>query len=171
MISNDVLNIRFIYYFLKKKSMEKGTAFLTDWAIRFLKNKDSIKRSIEEIKENEKNGFFIHYKDGTVRTFLVQEKLDETLIDKINAEKSVGLFALNNRNNINFLISKWDYFSSRNSLVIYFINPFSKKDKSWVINPYVHSKICDKASLKLGITSMAEMVDPIDEEKLIESID
>ena len=44
------------------------------------------------------------------------------------------------------------------------VNSFS--DKAWIISPYIHDKICDKAALEVGLKSMAEMVEIIGLEEL-----
>jgi len=36
----------------------------------------------------------------------------------------------------------------------------------WTINPYIHDRVCDKASLELGLRFMAEMVNPIGMDEL-----
>jgi hypothetical protein len=59
------------------------------------------------------------------------------------------------------LVDNWDKLIKFPSLTLYFVNPFSKLDKKWLINPYVHSKICDDKSLKTGLKSMFEMVTPL----------
>ena len=77
-----------------------------------------------------------------------------------------GIITLNNIANIRFATGNWKKLIDFKFLKLYFINPFSSSDKVWIICPYVHDKICDKASLELGLKSMAEMVNTIGIEEL-----
>ena len=63
-------------------------------------------------------------------------------------------------------MSNWKRLVDLKFLNIYFVNPFSGSEKVWIINPYIHDRICDKSSLELGIESMAEMVEIIGLEEL-----
>ena len=61
------------------------------------------------------------------------------------------------------MLDNWDKLTKYTSLMLYFVNPFSKLDKKWVINPHVHSKICDDKALRNGLKSMFEMVTALSE--------
>ena len=146
--------------------MNNVNSFLADWSIRFLKNKDSIKKEIVDIEKN-KNGFdfTINYKDKT-KYFIIRPILQNDMFDKIKWEEYFGIITLNNFVNIRFVVSNWKKIVDFKFLNIYFANPFSSSDKIWTINPYTHDKVCDKASLELGLRAMAEMVAPIGIEEL-----
>ena len=83
------------------------------------------------------------------------------IISKMNEKEAYGLVVLNTNNNFQMLIDNWKELIRFNFLTLYFVNPFSKLDKKWVINPHVHSKICDDNSLKTGLKSMFDMVTPL----------
>jgi hypothetical protein len=145
-------------------------SFLVDWSIRFLENNDSIKKEIVKIqKDKERSGFTIDYKDK-MKYFIVVPILDTSVFDKIDDGKYFGIIALNTPANIRLVVSEWKKLADFKSLSIYFVNPFSCSDKVWVINPYIHDKICDKASLESGLKSMAEMVEGIGIEELNKKI-
>ena len=133
--------------------------FLSEWAIEYFKSRDIIEKKIVSIDEVD-DGIVIHKKDGDYKVNTVPEL-------SINVpEGEVGIITLNNRKNVETLYSNWSKFCSNPGLKIYFINPFSTTDKKWVINPCVHTRICDGATLRLGLISMFETVEPLTEEIL-----
>ena len=138
--------------------------FLVDWCIRFLENRDTIRREIVSVGERKETSFSINYKN-TTKQFLIAPKLDAEVLKMIGEEPS-GFFILNNVYNISFIITHWQRLSSKKNLMLYFINPFSNQDKAWAINPYVHNMVCDPDSLELGIKAMAEMVEETSQEIL-----
>jgi|TARA_B100001964_G_C14255374_1_gene612133 hypothetical protein len=141
--------------------MGNVNSFLADWTIRFLENKDAIKGEIVKI-EKDKGGFdfVINYKDK-VKCFIIAPILDNNASGRIKNEGHFGVVTLNNPSNIRSVINEWKKLADFEFLNIYFVNPFSSADKAWVINPYIHDKVCDKASLELGLKAMAEMVNII----------
>ena len=62
----------------------------------------------------------------------------------------------------------WNKLILIRNLSLYFVNPFSKQEKRWVINPHLHHKISDAESLELGLNSLFIMVDPITEKEVEE---
>ena len=66
---------------------------------------------------------------------------------------------LNSSENFSFLTKNWDKFTDLKKLAVYFVNPFSKTEKKWIIHPYTHSKITEKSSLKQGLKSMFDTVE------------
>ena len=77
---------------------------------------------------------------------------------------------LNSKENLDFLMNKWNKLIKFDKLTIFFVNPFSELEKKWFISPYVHNKICDKDSLKLGLKTMFETVESITEKEIIKNI-
>ena len=138
--------------------MNDINSFLIGWSIRFLENKDSIKREIIKIEKNcEGFDFTVNYKDKS-KCFIVMPLLEDNIFTKLKEDGYFGVIILNNPANIRFVVSHWDKLVNFRFLSIYFVNPFSESDKAWVIIPNVHDKICDRASLDLGLKSMADMV-------------
>ena len=140
-------------------------SFLTGWCIRFLKNRDSIRKEIINIEKTQQNAFAIHYKDK-VKYFFIAAILDNGVFNNLNMDSFIGIFTLNNPSNIRFVVTEWKKLTEFKFLSICFINPFSAADKIWGISPYIHDRICDKSSLELGLKSMAEMVAPLGIEEL-----
>ena len=146
--------------------MSNANSFVLDWCVRFLENKDTIRKEIIKIEKNENNSdFIIHYKDK-VKYFIIYPTLENEIFNEINNNDNYGIFTLNNPSNIRFVVNEWEKLAKFKFLRIYFINPFSNIDEVWAMNPYIHDRICDKASLELGLKSMAEMVIPIGTEEL-----
>lgn len=152
--------------------MDKLHSFLKEWVIGYLKNKDILEKRIEDIKPDE-DGFdvVVKFNDKT-QFFLIKPTIGnfDEIIEKIKNKGNVSLVVLNNRGNLDGVITNWDKLTEYKSFNVFFINPFSKMDKKWIISPYTHSKICDKGSLKSGLKSMFEMVEPINEERIKELI-
>jgi|SRR3989344_4714762 len=141
--------------------------FLSEWMIKFLENRDSIRKSIVKIEKNE-HGFAVQYKERT-RKFWVRLSLDTEFLNGLK-EEDLGIITLNNQENTRFVNSNWGKISSFRMLSIYFVNPFSSSDKAWILNPHVHNSICDRSSLLQGLKSMSEMVEPINQDSLKEKL-
>ncbi|MBS3098379.1 hypothetical protein J4209_06315 [Candidatus Woesearchaeota archaeon] len=82
----------------------------------------------------------------------------------MDVEKHISLVIFNSKNNFNAVVDNWKKFINFKYFNIYFVNPFSQLDKKWIIYPHTHNRICEESSLKLGLKSMFEMVEPIGEE-------
>jgi len=102
------------------------------------------------------------------QAFMVKPQISsfEELIAKINETDNFGVVMLNTSKNFEIMAENWDKLIKFRSLTLYFVNPFSELDKKWVINPYVHSRICDENSLKIGLKSMFDMVDPLTDQEI-----
>ena len=141
-------------------------SFLIDWSVRYLENKDFIRKRIEDIKKNKnESNFIIYYKDK-VKYFTLKTNLDEDIFNILKNDEHFGIITLNTSSNISFVVNKWEKLIKFKFLSIYFINPYSKHDKVWILVPDVHDKICDKTYLEQGIKSMSEMVERIDYNEL-----
>ena len=143
--------------------MPEQNKFLLEWAITFLRNRDIVKKQIVSIEgKKDELGFIVHCKDRK-KFFVLVTYLEKSVFGKIKNNEDFCILTLNNKANVEFVISNWNELSNFNSLAIYFLNPFSDTGKVWVINPHVHNSICEKSSLRAGIISMSEMVDGTDE--------
>ena len=150
--------------------MNNVNSFLINWSIRFLENKDTIRKEIVSVeKSNDGFDFAVHYKDK-VKYFVIMPVLENGIFSKIKDDIYISFITLNNMPNVKFVVNEWENLTKFKFLNIYFVNPFSSSDKVWIICPYVHDKICSKASLELGLKSMAEMVEAIDAEGLSNKI-
>ena len=150
----------------------KSHSFLVDWTISFIKNKDVISKKIEKI-ENEKDGFdlYVKYKDREQYFIIAANIIDiDSIIKKINNDFYLSIVTLNSKENFDIVLKNWNKLTNFKFLNIIFANPFSELDKKWIVFPYTHQRICDESSLKTGLKSMFEMVEPIEEGQLIAKI-
>ena len=164
---------------------DKSHSFLLDWTINFIKNKDIISKKIEKI-ENGKDGFDLHvkYKDREQYFIIAANIADiDPIIKKIVSCERVrneahshstnsyfSIVTINSKENFDIVIKSWDRLIGFKFLNIIFVNPFSGMDKKWIVFPHIHHKICDESSLKTGLKSMFETVEPIEEQQLIAKI-
>ena len=147
-------------------------SFLMEWLVNFVKNKDVISKKIEQI-ENGKDGFdlYIKYKDREHYYIIVPNLVDiDSITQRINDKFHFTIVTLNSKESFDALLKNWNKLVNFKFLSIIFVNPFSEIDKKWIIFPYTHNKISDESSLKIGLKSMFEMVEPIEEQQLIAKI-
>ena len=148
--------------------MESAHSYLVEWTASFVKNKDVIARKIENIEKN-KDGFdlYVKFKDKE-QFFIISPGIDnlDLIIPKLKSESHFCIVTLNSGENLDSLIKNWRRLIEFKFLSVVFVNPFSQLDKKWIIYPHTHHKICDESSLKTGLKSIFEMVEPIDEKEL-----
>ena len=142
--------------------------FLREWAVGYVKHRDILTKNIIYIKE-ELDRVIVKFKDKE-QIFLIRPTADNSLIQEINKDKNINIVMLNSKENLDFLIKNWSKLIKFEKLTIFFINPFSGLDTKWFISPYVHDKICDKDSLKLGLKTMFETVESITEKDITKNI-
>lgn len=150
----------------------KVHSFLADWTVNFIKNKDIIAKKIEQI-ENGKDGFdlYVKYKDREQYFIIAQNIIDiDSIVQRINNNSHFSIVTLNSKENFEIIVKNWRRLTDFKFLSIIFVNPFSEIDKKWVVFPHTHNKICDESSLKNGLKSMFEMVEPIEEQQLVARI-
>jgi hypothetical protein len=140
--------------------LPKQTKYLAEWFVRYTKNRDLLFRKIADIKE-EGDKIIITQKDGNVTHYYVEPFPDD--FEKLAGmpEANKGIVVYNSKDNFDSMMKSWKKLSETKNLTIYFVNPFSKLEKRWIVNPNIHSKISDKQSLETGLNSMYIMVDPI----------
>jgi ribosomal protein S1 len=141
---------------------EKIESFLLEWAENYFKSRDAFHKKIVSIS-HESDSILMEFKDKKEKIVALPELEN---ISNLDLDKNVSIITLNNRKNLDTLYNKWKSLSSHKSLKIYFINPLSSTERKWTINPHVHSMICDESSLKQGLTSLFETVEPLTEEIL-----
>ncbi len=133
---------------------------LLTWAEHYLKSLDALYKTILSI-DHEEDKLIINHKDKK-ETIIANTALEN--IQKEQLEQNLSIITLNNRKNVDTLYKNWSDYSAVESFKIYFVNPV--KVEKWVITPFVHAKICDEASLKIGLKTLFESVEPITEEIL-----
>lgn len=141
---------------------DKLTKYLVEWAENYFRSRDAFHKNIISIKHT-LNGLIIEFKDKKENILAI---LDLINLEDSDITENTNIITLNNRKNIDTLYDKWNKIVDFSSLKLYFINPLSTTEEKWIINPYVHAKIYDKDSLKQGLISMFETVEPLTEEIL-----
>ena len=147
-------------------TLSKSTKYLVEWFVRYTKNRDIVFRKISNISTKE-NLVIVEQKSGVVVHYVVESFPDDFLniLKSIKADHK-GLIVYNSAENFEKLLKSWQKLSTIQNLTVYFVNPFSKTEKKWIINPYVHNKISDETSLKQGLDSMFIMVDSISKKEV-----
>ncbi len=142
--------------------------FVKEWAIGYVKHRDILTKNIIDIKE-EPDRVIVKFKDKE-QVFLIRPTADDSFIQEISRDKDIGIVMINSKENLDLLIKSWSKLIKFEKLTLFFINPFSELDIKWFISPYVHDKICDNDSLKIGLKTMFETVEPITEKEILKKI-
>lgn len=147
-------------------TLPKIISYMTEWVIHYVKNKDILDKNILSIDKTP-DGLCIKFKKGE-QFYLILPTITniDAIVQKIKERKNLTLVVLNSRDNFQLIAQYWKRFIDYEQFNILFINPFSKLDKRWIINPYIHNKICDSTSLVAGLRSIFSTVEPITEEQL-----
>lgn len=145
--------------------MEKEAAYLSDWFIRYLKNRDLAFRRIKDIKKEDDK--VVVHESKTVHYYIIPFIEDFSKHLKSMTEDHLGIVTYNTEAAFRSLVSSWDSLVQKRSLVIYFINPFSKTEKKWIIRPRTHNLISDSSSLEAGLNALYENVEPVDKDELL----
>lgn len=127
---------------------------LKEWTEIFLRSRDVIQKSIVSI-EHLNGDFIVHKSSGDV-LFLIRPEFED--VDEVveKCKSNSGLVVLNTKENVDALISGWDKLSRLKGLCVYFVNP--KLNEKWLIYPYTHDQITERAALKTGLHSLFSMV-------------
>jgi len=134
--------------------------FLADWIINYFKNRDIMLDNIVSIDKNKDNfDAIINEQDKKIFCLALDEP--KNLNFELDKKEIYAFVMLNKRKSLDFLIDNWEKLSEFTNLRIFLINPLSSLDKKWIISPNVHNKICDPKTLKAGLKSMFEAVEPI----------
>ena len=143
-------------------------SFLREWTVSYVKHRDILAKNIINIKE-EQDKVIVKFKDKE-QIFLIRPIVNDSVIEKIDKDKNISIVMLNSKENLDFLIKNWNKLIKFEKLTLFFVNPLSEFEKKWFISPYMHNKICDDDSLKIGLKTMFETVESITEELLLKRI-
>ncbi|VVB80942.1 Uncharacterised protein [uncultured archaeon] len=129
---------------------------LKEWVQIYLKSRDILQKSIAGF-ESRDDDFVVHKTTGDVPFFIRPEFADvDEIVQKVSG--NAGLVVLNTKKNVDFVVSNWDRLSKLQGLCIYFVNP--KSNDKWLLYPFTHNQVTEKASLKRGLESLFSMVAP-----------
>jgi predicted transcriptional regulator len=148
--------------------VDKTTAFLKEWAVRYIKNKDVISKKIVSVEESD-SSFHVVKNDKEQKFFVIPflKNADEVFKTIQSYEHSKAVVCFHTKENFDALVTHWKKFVGvGRNLTIYFVNPFSKTERVVIISPYTHDLISDTDSLKQGLKTMAEGVEFTTEEEV-----
>jgi hypothetical protein len=131
---------------------------LLEWAENYIRYKDSVQGKIRDLKL-EKDRIVIFNKDDSKELALCLPELSK--LDLASIKEPTLVVTPNRKENLKFLTDSWKALASRKEITIAFINPNSSLEVKWIIKPYVHDRICDEKSLKIGLKAMFETVDEV----------
>lgn len=142
---------------------DKVSQFLQDWVLNFIKNRDIITRTIEDIKTEDEKITVQH--TNKIQEFNILPFIKK--LPKITVtDEFICLVTYNTKENFDSIINNWNELIKNPKLSVYFVNPMSKLEKKWIIFPHTHNSISDKASLKPGLLSLFNTVDVLTEEEI-----
>ena len=156
------LGVNYKYQLSSGVEMDVVTPFLQKWMCDFLKSKDAFFKRIESLDCEGNEKVTVQYKDGRTLTCAICPSLTEQFLEELTPDHPISVVTLNDPANFQLLLAKWTTLTSVKNLTFYFVNPFSKLEKKWIIMPYTHHKICDESALESGLKSMFETVEPTD---------
>jgi hypothetical protein len=134
---------------------------LVDWVVNYVRSRDAFLKRIVNIDINSST-VTVTFPDKRQIFFAlgIFQGADRCLAC-IKPEADYVMVMLNTEANLDALIKSWDTLAKVKNLTVMFINPESLADEKWVVKPYVHNQVTEKASLKAGLHSMFETVSPI----------
>jgi len=134
---------------------------LVEWVVNYVKSRDAFVKRIVNIDVNSATITLTYPDKRQVYFALGSFQGSDRCLACIKPEPDYVLVVLNTEQNLEALIKSWDTLCKVKNLTIMFINPDSEIDEKWVVKPYVHNQVTEKASLKTGLRSMFETVSPI----------
>jgi hypothetical protein len=146
--------------------IDKIKNVLTEWTINFVNHNATIKNNFQKIEKN-KDDLKAIYDDREV-CFIIKPFIDnfDDLFEKIEKDKYISVVLFNTIENLDIILNKWKRLVDFNKLTLYFVNMFSNTETKWIVKPYLHDKITDEKTLKIGLRSMFSMVEPITKEMI-----
>lgn len=140
--------------------MNMETQEMLDWFVEYRKYRDLMFRKINSIESLD---FIvkISLKNGTSEFAKAFDNIIDSFVYLKNFSESdvISCIVENKKISVKCLIDNWSKFIKYKNLTILFVNQDSLLEKKWIIKPYVHDRITEKSSLKIGINSMASNVD------------
>ena len=146
-------------------AQSEAFSYIKEWAVIYVRHRDLATKKIAEIKDAT-FGFVIVNNDRTSINCVVQPSMGGFNSNSGEIQDNSLIVTLNNELNLQAVYKAWGKLSAKKDLVILFINPFSVPEQKWVLKPHLHDLVCDRKSLLQGMRTMAELVEPIDEEAI-----
>lgn len=138
---------------------------LSEWTTTFIKHRDMMKQQIVSLEEKQGVVHVLMKGDKKQDYFVFEKTVDvkhlEDASKKSDADPnySINVVCYNTSENIKLLVQHWKEIAMHTRLLFYFVNPNSATEIKWTINPWLHNRISDHATLEAGLKSMASMVE------------
>ena len=139
---------------------ERLTTHLLQWMERYLRNKDLVHKRIKTL-EVQGDTLTVAYADHThqfriLTTLPAAQEATAPLTDAAHC----SIVTYHTMENFNALIRDWEHYAKfKRHFSLYFVNPFSRQDKLWVLYPASHHAISEDSNRKAGLNSIASVVD------------
>lgn len=148
--------------------MKRIIPHMMEWFETYIKHKDILAKKIEKIDKHP-DKLIVTYKDKTQKFYFFPDliEFDE---DSIKGIDNPSIVMINSQHNLKHLLKIWPKLIKNTKLSVYSINPFASGDTKWIVFPYTHHQITEHDALETGLTSMFEMVEPIDIEEYVSKI-
>ncbi|MBT7903521.1 hypothetical protein HN587_06685 [Candidatus Woesearchaeota archaeon] len=147
------------------------TDYLSQWLKRYLKNRDIVFHKIQTIEEKE--GFVLVEEKTKKIVYYIEpfiKSLKELLLKlESDSTEHKGLVFYNTTPNFKELLKHWDEISKIKNLVVYFVNPFSRLEKKWMLFPKTHALISGD-DVHEGLNSLFLTVEETTEDELTKII-
>jgi len=127
----------------------------------YVKNKDLLVKQIEKIEQDKDGWDIVVTTKSGLKFYLVVPKIEDfgKIVERIDSH-NLTIVVFNTKENLDIVIENWSKIKDHEHLAIMFVNPNSELDKKWVVFPYTHHKVTEKASLKKGLKSLFQTVEP-----------
>lgn len=132
----------------------KKAVDLTEWTEQYIRSRDAMERTLVGLERSGDSIVAKHKRDRMV-TFLPQQQLSVPAEN----EGNITIVTLQNQQNFNTLVQRFDAFATNSSLTVIFLNPVLHE--KWVIKPAVHAAVADKSTLKNGLQTLYQTVPPL----------
>lgn len=131
---------------------------LIEWTELFIKNKNLLHKTLSSLSVV-KNALVCEYNYGK-HTYYIFPELKQEILSSLNT-KYTTIVCLNKKSNLSFITKNWNSFVKYPHLSIIFTNPSA--NEKWIICPHTHARIADHGSLALGLKTMFESIEEVNE--------
>lgn len=145
---------------VQEAQIDRLSTYLAHWMERYLKNKDLIHKRIKSLTAAG-DCITVTQEDRTlVYRILPELGAAQEALAPLTPVNHCAIITYQTPENFDALIRDWNaYANFKRHFAIYFVNPFSKQDKLWVIYPSSHNAVTEAAALKPGLVSIASSVE------------
>lgn len=144
--------------------------YLVGWTELYARYKSIHSKKASEITRG-KDEVRVKIGESVESYHIMPFSLDVSYVDHNckNADR-VFLVTFNMKETLAQLIEVWPKLVPHKNLRVVMVNPFSKKERRWIVCPAVHHHFTDQAALEKGLKALFKTVEPITREKALKKI-